>query len=76
MKLINLKDEMDKKIYGVNSLLTDIKQLHHESELEMMAVIYKKKNGRIGIGATTGNNAEFVGLLEIAKLQYIDDGFE
>lgn len=67
---------MDKKTYGVNSLLEDIKQLHQETELDMMAVIYKKKNGRIGIGTTNGNNAEFVGLLEIAKLQYIDDGFE
>ena len=73
MKLLNLADERDKKDYGVNSLVSDIKRLHDEEGIEMMAVIYKKRNGKVGIGTTYGNNAEIVGLLEIGKLIYLED---
>lgn len=73
MNLVNLEDKKDKKHYGVNSLLSDIKQIHDVKGIEMMAFVYKKKDGKVGIGTTYGNNAEFVGLFEIGKVQIIDE---
>ena len=73
MKLVKLADERDKKDYGANSLVSDIKRMHDEEGIEMMAVIYKKSDGSYGIGTTSGNNAEFIGLIELAKLQYMDE---
>ena len=76
MKVINFENEKDKKEYGIKSLLRDVKEIHEDEGIEVMVVIYKKKSGRLGVGTTTGNNAEIVGLFELAKLDYIDDVFD
>ena len=76
MKLINFEENKDKKEYGVNSLLQDLKELHDEEGIEMLAVVYKKKNNVFGYGTTYGNNAEFIGLLELGKIHLFEDTFE
>lgn len=76
MKLINFEENKDKKEYGVNSLLQDLKELHDEEGIEMLAVVYKKKNNVFGCGTTYGNNAEFIGLLELGKIHLFEDTFE
>jgi len=73
VKVIKLDDKADEKRYGVNSLIKDIKGLHDEEGIEIMVAVYKKKDGKVGIGTTEGNNAEIVGLMEMAKLQYLED---
>lgn len=73
IKPISLSDAKDKKEYGVKSLVNDILDIHECDEIEMLAVVYKKRDGTVGIGTTSGNNAEFIGMLEMAKFQYIDD---
>lgn len=73
MKVINFESKADEKRYGVTSLINDVKRLHDDDGIEMLAVVYKKKNGVFGVGTTYGNNAEFVGLLEIGKNQLIDE---
>ena len=40
-----------------------------------MIVVYKKKSGRVGLTATSGNNAEILGLVEVGKRFYIDEVF-
>lgn len=76
MKLINFEENKDKKEYGVNSLLQDLKELHDEEGIEMLAVVYKKKNNVFGYGTTYGNNAEFIGLLELGKIHLFEDTLE
>jgi hypothetical protein len=73
VKIVSFDDEKDRKNYGVNTLLEDTKGLHDEEGIEILAVVYKKNNGKVGIGTTEGNNAEIVGLMEMAKLQYLED---
>ena len=73
MKVTNLNDVKDKKEYGVKTLINDILRMHESDGIEMLAVIYKKRDGTFGIGTTSGNNAEFIGLIELAKLQYMDE---
>ena len=76
MKLVNINDEADKMRYGVNSLLQDVEELHDEEGIEMLAVVYKKKNNVFGYGTTYGNNAEFIGLLELGKIHLFEDTLE
>ena len=76
VKVVNLDDKADKKRYGVNSLLKDVKEVHDEEGIEMLAVVYKKKNNVFGYGTTYGNNAEFIGLLELGKIHLFEDTFE
>lgn len=73
MKLVDIESKIDKRQYGVNSLIDDIMGLHKEDGIELMAIIYKKKDGSFGIGTTYGNNAEILGLLELGKMQYLED---
>lgn len=73
IKPISLSDAKDKKEYGVKSLVNDILDIHECDEIEMLAVVYKKSDGTVGVGTTSGNNAEFIGLIELAKLQYMDE---
>lgn len=75
MKLINFEENKDKKEYGVNSLIEDVKGVHDEEGIELLIVVYKKKNGVVGIGTTAGNNAEILGLIEMGKIQYLDDNW-
>jgi len=76
VKLVNINDEADKMRYGVNSLLQDVEELHDEEGIEMLAVVYKKKNNVFGYGTTYGNNAEFIGLLELGKIHLFEDTLE
>jgi hypothetical protein len=73
MKPIKLSDLKDAKEYGVKSLANDVLDIHDSDGIEMMAVVYKKNNGTFGFGTTCGNNAEFVGLLEMGKFQLINE---
>lgn len=72
MKVIDLEDKKDESKYGVNSLVEDIQRIHKDKGIEIMAVIYKSKDGRVGVGTTYGNNAEILGLMEIGKMQYLE----
>jgi len=73
VKPIKLADVKDAKEYGVKTLINDVLNIHETNEIEMLAVVYKKSDGTVGVGTTSGNNAEFIGLIELAKLQYMDE---
>lgn len=73
MKVVDIDDKADKKRYGVNSLINDVEKIHEQDGIEMMAVVYKKENGVFGFGTTYGNSAEFIGLLEMGKINIIDE---
>lgn len=75
MKVINLEETADAKRYGVKSLLKDIAKIHEEKGIELMFIAFKQKNGIVGYGATHGNNAEILGLVELGKFQFIEDDF-
>lgn len=72
MKVVSL----DNKKYGFEWLIDEMKQLHEDEGIELMICIYKKKDGYIGFGTTRGNDAEFLGLIELGKAQLIDDMYE
>jgi len=67
MKLININHN---NRYGAGELLKDVEEIN---DLDLLVCIYKKKDGAFGIGATHGNNAEIIGLIELGKLQYMDN---
>lgn len=73
MKVINLEEIADAKRYGVKSLLKDMAKIHEEKGIELMFIAFKQKNGIVGYGATHGNNAEILGLMEFGKAMYIED---
>lgn len=65
----------EEKRYGPKRLIDDILKVHENEGIELMIVVYKKKNGRVGLAATSGNNAEILGLVEVGKHFYIDEMF-
>lgn len=73
MNVVDFDELKDKEEYGVKTLINDILCIHDSDGIEMLAIIYKKTDGSVGIGTTSGNNAEFIGLIELAKLQYMDE---
>lgn len=73
MKIVNFDCEKDKKEYSTRSLLEDLKKIHEEDGIEMMAVVYKKKDGTFNFGTTYGNQAEFIGLFEMGKIHLFNE---
>jgi len=71
MKVLKF-DEKD----GFDWLMEEMRAIHDESGVEIMICIYKKRDGRVGIGTTRGNNAEILGLIEFGKTEYIESFYE
>mgnify|MGYP001184932258 FL=1 len=73
MEVINFEEKADEKLYGVQTLLKELLEIHEKEGIELLTFVYKKKNGQVEYGFSTGNNAEILGLMEFGKAMYIEN---
>lgn len=76
MKVVDMGKKSDELRYKAPALLRDIHEYHDTTGVETLVCIYKDKAGVVGIGATESNSAEVIGLIEIAKHQFMDSMYD
>lgn len=74
MKLVELQERKElEKENKIKAVVESVLSENDNNEIETLIAVYKRKNGRLGVITTYANGDELVGLLELGKMELIEE---